>query len=760
MINSIFQKYLKFINKHSLVFILFGFIIVNLVFNYNLFWHELISDRSKVGAVHGEVAASEWGMEQVYQKLIHLQNPFRSIKNILYPFGLDIVASDAGAGFFFIFLRPFLSVHQSLAIIVILNLFLANIGMFFLLKKLGFNTLISFLVGLSYGYTTALMPRIGGHPTYTAIYLFPWFFLSVYSLFTSQKKKVKLMSSLGISFFFVLTLWQNFYFFIILLLSCFSLLTFLFLYKRDIPLKNIRSQWIYILMIFVLLLIFLYPWFTALYEVFLFAQTPKVTGWLGANTIFASDLFGFFIPGIYNYYYVHFISPITDRMPFARGIFENFTYPGIIILSCYFYLLIRWKNISSKLKQSISPYLITGLLFAVLTLGPFLHVYGKWSKELDEGIKIVIPLPYIILHYLPFMGNLRVPGRFMMGFVFFAYIVTAYVLSYILKNKTAKFKLVFLSLFLTIFIIDQRYNDRELPQPYNFPTKIYQSIQKDQSMISVLEIPFSVRDGFISFGSYNSILMATGQLTHGKPIIGGYAGRIPDHVKDYYQDNPFLGYIGRIIDEGINENPNPGLRKSSPESWQKLNVASSIDTVDFLDIKYIILKDESYHASIVTAAITQLGYKIILKDSRYSLWQREPKNKEFLRINMGDNDDLLLGMGWNNQENGFRWVNRRSSVMFKVNKKQKLSLHFQTAAFYKEQSVTIYLNKKKIGKLLISPEMKEYTLPVEQEFEPGINFIYFIFEKGFKPSDVMKGSLDQRQLAAQFTTIYLSEDSH
>src|SRR3990167_7642956 len=137
MIDKIFE----FIQKRSILFILAGYILINLLFNYPIFWGELINDSSRYSAVIGEVNATEWGMEQVYHKLLKFQNPFGTLKAIFYPFGVDVNTSDIGFAFHFLYLRPFLSPHQSLAFLVILNLFLANIVMYALLRKLGINKL-------------------------------------------------------------------------------------------------------------------------------------------------------------------------------------------------------------------------------------------------------------------------------------------------------------------------------------------------------------------------------------------------------------------------------------------------------------------------------------------------------------------------------------------------------------------------------------------------------------------------------------------
>ncbi len=112
-----------------------GYLLINIFFNFNIFWRELFFDRSKIGAVWGEVQAYEWLTDKFYLKLIHGGNPFEVAKNMLYPFGVSIGLVDAGNAFYYIFLRPFFSLHQSMAIVMIISLLLANLGMYLLFRK-------------------------------------------------------------------------------------------------------------------------------------------------------------------------------------------------------------------------------------------------------------------------------------------------------------------------------------------------------------------------------------------------------------------------------------------------------------------------------------------------------------------------------------------------------------------------------------------------------------------------------------------------
>ncbi|MFA6081597.1 MAG: hypothetical protein WC741_04285 [Patescibacteria group bacterium] len=743
-------------NLFKEILIISLFFIVSLSFYYKVYWHELIFDRSTIGAVYGEVQATEWGMENIYRNLIDKHNLFLPITTTLYPFGIDVVGADAGSALPFIFFRPFLSPHQALSLMVVVNLILANIGMYLLLRKLKFKRILSVLLGLCYGYMTFLMPRLG-HPGYSTIYLFPWFYYSVISFIKSESSKLKIIQSFFIVFFFVMTLWQNMYYFIVLVVSIFLLVLYYLRYFLKETIFFVRKNFLYLLLIFIFTALFLFPWLTIFYKTLLFGEVSKGSGWNGAIE-FSSDIFGVFVPSVYNYYYGTLISAIGKKITFIGSIFENFNYPGIIIIIAYIYLISSYRKITKENKTIITPFFLTSLAFLILTLGPFLHVAGNWWIQLEDNIRLVFPLPFVFLHYLPFIGNIRAPGRLVVGFIFFAYIVCAYVIDYFLKNKSKTFKICFFVVLFIIFVIDHRIADIGSPLPYDYPKKLYSYIEKDRCKdCSVLEIPFSVRDGFTYLGDYNSIGMTVGQSYYKKPFIGGYSGRIPDYVKRYYLNNPLVGYLGRLIDLDIKNNP--GVDQSDLSNWQEQNVKEAIDSVDFLGLKYIIVDEKNKKINIITDFLNKLGFEKKTTDKNYSLYFRELEKKEFLNMDLTAKDSsLFLGMGWNTEEEKFRWANRRSSVMFKINQPKDLVLNFNAASFYKSQPLTIYINKEEIGKLIIDTKIKQNQIKINKNFlNSGINTVYFIFKESFRPSDVIDNNLDERQLSGQFEKIWLTE---
>lgn len=745
------DKIYNLINKNSTLFIIIGFLFVNILFNYRVFWHELIFDKSKVGAIYGEVEATEYAMETIYRKLINFENPFTPFTTVLYPFEVDVVGSDPGFAFNLFFFRPFFSLHQSVAMVIVSGFLFGNIGMYLLLRRLKITKAISFIMALAFGYSTILTERLG-HLNYLVVYLFPWFYFFLSIFFTTKKPYIKIISAIASVFFLILALWQNMYYFIMILISCGSL-TLYYLWKLKFKVIDIvRKNILYMVPAVITGILLMYPWLRVLYETFIFSETPAPNGWGGAIE-FSADVFGIFIPSDYNYYYGQFIPFFTRRIEFAQNIFENFTYPGVIILIGFFSVFLFFKRFSSKLKLQIIPYLLISVIFYILTLGPFLHIAGRWALTL-EGIKVVVPLPFVLLHYIPFIGNIRSPGRFSVAMVFFAYIVVAYVLTGFLQSKSKKFKLVFLSVLFIIFIIDHRFPDTDVAPPHYIPQKIFTYIGNDPGQVSVLRIPFTVRDGFTYFGDYNSILVNEGQLIFKKPAIGGYSGRISNYIKIYYQHDPLLGYLGRLIDDSLATNP--GIDNSVNINWDTINLDESKKTLDLLSIKYVIVENKFQRSKLVLPILSKLGFKEIIKDETVSLLVREPVNREFLNMDIKNTDHRrLLGLGWYDPEDNFRWTTKESSVLFKINKPQDLILQFTAASFYKNQPVTVYVNKKNAGTVNLTTEMSKHILHIDKKYiKDNINQIYFVFKNGYRPSEVANTN-DQRSLAGKFESVRL-----
>lgn len=748
-------KKLLFNHKETiqLICIIVLYAIVNIVFNYRVFWHELIFDNSKVGAVYGEVLGAEWVQEQLYQNIISGRNPFTINTGMIYPFGTSFISTDSGIGFYLVFLRPLLSLHQAMSVIAAASFFLSNLAMYFFLRSIGRSKISSFFIGLAYGYMTFLMPR-SGHLTYFATYVFPLFYLALVNFIKKKSTNViRMVSAFFLSFWFVMTLYLNLYYFIMLNLSIGFFILYLILFDRNTLQTYIQRTFRFIPIIVISTLILLFPWLQILYQTYLFEGLPEGNGWGGAVQ-YSSDIFGYFIPSVYSKFLGTFSELIGMKFAFARGIFENFTYPGIIILFSYIVIFILVRK--HKIKKSVSNFFkMVGWVsfwFWILTLGPFLHVLGKWGVPL-EGVRVVFPLPpFILFHYIPFMNNIRSPGRLIVAFIFFSYILSAVLIDMLLKKIKYKGRIAVVLVLAAVFIIDQ-YHETVIPDIHFVPRTLYQIIKQDTEFSTVMQIPSSIRDGFIYFGDLSSLDYIEGQFIHNKPVLSGYFGRIPFYKIAYYQHNPFIGYIGRVTDENILLNGS--VEQADMADWQKINKKNSLKALDFLDTKYVLLDTRKPYASSISATLKQLNFELKAFEETSLLYTRNISKREFTQVVLGaSDDDIYLGSGWGDREKNSRWGGSKISVMFKLTNTDKHQLSFTARSFYIKRNVSIYVNRKKITTLSIDPNMQKHMVTVPSSyFKKGINTIYFLFDSSNKPMDVYPGNTDVRNLSAEFKSI-------
>lgn len=699
------KKYLTF-------FVICGYTLLSGAI-YPHLWQQLWNDESSQNAVYGEVTAASWGMEQLYKNILEGNNPFAYRKGQLYPFGNSLLSTDSGNGFFFLLLRPWLSIHQSLSVIVVVSVVMACLGMYLLLKQLGVKRGLAFLLGAAFGFTTVLQPRMG-HLTYMAIYVFPWFFYAVL-----RAKPV--MAAIILA----LALYHNLYYFVILGLMSVWMLVYKMWMKR-------KQMMIFGVACCVLLL----PWIIMLLQVKKFEGLPKTIGWGGAID-FSADLFGILVPSTYSRFLGGWTERIGMRLPFAWGIFEQHIYPGMIILLGMTAIIWQWRRLRAKERGELVPWIMGALGFWILTLGPFLHVLGKWKVSL-EGIPFVIPLPFIFLHYLPLMNNIRSPGRLAIGLVFFAYVA----IGLWLKRRDKGW--IIIGILSLIFVLDHPFKyapaiAREIP------TKIYQSIGNDSEYFSVYEMPSALRDGFKYFGNLESLDFINGQIIHNKPVLAGYFGRVSDFKREYYADNPFLGYMGRLMDAGVENNG--AIDRTELPKWQNLDLVGSRRAIELLDLKYVVLQNDAIYSASASAALKQLDFRTIMKENNFSLWQRDLENKEILEVIVGQpGDEINLGVGWRGRDKNFRYMGKVGSVMFRLRQARPMQLVIEGEAYHQGQTAQVYLNHKLIGEIEFKAETQKHELLIEL-IPSGLVTVHLVFPHAYQ--------LDEVKLSAKIMRISL-----
>jgi hypothetical protein len=738
-------------------------LIISLSFNFRLvkdvFWANFRQYPTDDGN------KTEFLLETSRQNLLQYKNPFITHNTILYPYGLNYVLDDHWITSIPILtiLRLGLDIHRSLIVLLLINFLVTCLLMYFTLRKLSVDPLLAWIGSLVFTFTPFLGYQTIGHFTYITMYLFPLIFLAVYNFIYAKQTREQLLWSILGGLILVFSLLTNFYYFLSIMIALLCLFIYFLLTQRKALWSFVCQRLFFLLLSAISIVIVLIPWAITVRELLLFDGLVNVPGFGGAIDL-SADLTSFFIPSVYNPIYrsalnkLSSLSLLTNKLNhFYLRSWSTFAYPGVLVLISYFAFFRLKKKLPVKIIKSIEHYFWVGLFFGLLMLGPFLKIFNRWYFPADDGINVYLPLPFLLLHYLPGFSTIRAPTRFTPAFVFFGVIVGSLLANYLLKKINLRRRLMILLLVMTVFIVDQFHFTPVMPTQ-EVPIKAYEYISHDLSQVTVLEIPFTVRDGLQYIGSVHSTSFIKGILIHHKPVIGGYPSRVYPWVFKYYQELPFIGHIAKIIDKGnyLVGKEEPGQPQVTPftDDSQKLE-----DEVDFLAIKYVLLKNNEDYSAVIGETISKMNFRPVLQDGNYRLWQRTPISKNFSTINFSMDDDYLyLGANFSLKEDGFRWaLGKRAKVFIKLpeNLATNSFISFKLAAYHQSQSVRVYLDEKLLGNLDVVTTPNSYQLPIPSDTPAGLHRLDFIMSQSFRPSEVGE-SQDQRDLSIKFYQISLS----
>ncbi|NIN67043.1 MAG: hypothetical protein GTO63_20575, partial [Anaerolineae bacterium] len=128
-------------------------------------------------------------------------------------------------------------------------------------------------------------------------------------------------------------------------------------------------------------------------------------GW-GHSERLLVDLFGFTKPtALHPLFGTDWTEELTMvREGTARFVDVNTVFLGWVVLIMALWAAVRYWT-------RTKAWAVGALTSAVLAMGPLLHINGRSTFDLD-GLLVNVPLPFIVLHYIPIVRANRVPNRF------------------------------------------------------------------------------------------------------------------------------------------------------------------------------------------------------------------------------------------------------------------------------------------------------------------------------------------------------------
>jgi hypothetical protein len=231
---------------------------------------------------------------------------------------------------------------------------------------------------------------------------------------------------------------------------------------------------------------------------------------------------------------IGFITP-SSAHPLWGGLFdgvkgtvfglEEYPYMGLILLGLFIVAIVRRLRLGP-----VGPWPMIAGVFAVLSLGPFLHVNG-WTGAAFErfGFTYSVPLPFYVFHRIPVLSGLRIPGRFSIMAALAIGVTASVALARILRNRSRSWQWQWglPALVLVVTMVELLPGPR-VPVQANEAPAAYKAIERSRDQGAVLEVPLFWRDGFGQVGSTdNQDLLLYYATQHERPVVNGMIARLP-----------------------------------------------------------------------------------------------------------------------------------------------------------------------------------------------------------------------------------------
>ena len=220
------------------------------------------------------------------------------------------------------------------------------------------------------------------------------------------------------------------------------------------------------------------------------------------------DALAYFVPNPNNPWFggwsrPWFLPDRTDAFPEFVASFSLAAF-GVIAIAA-------WRGLLPRMWVAFTA------LFALLSLGPFVHV---------AGVNTYIIGPWALLRYVPVIGMARSPSRFAVVAALGLCVLFAFAVQELWRRGLGG-RRVWVAVIAVVMALELLPSPRPLysaavPHIYDL---IATSVTHPDETARLLELPTGLRDGLSSVGNFNPASPFF-QTKHRRPVIGGYLSRV------------------------------------------------------------------------------------------------------------------------------------------------------------------------------------------------------------------------------------------
>lgn len=234
--------------------------------------------------------------------------------------------------------------------------------------------------------------------------------------------------------------------------------------------------------------------------------------------------------------------------------------------------------------RRVAAWAASAVMFAVLALGPVLQINGRSLFDLD-GLAVNVPLPFIVLHYIPIVKANRVPNRFSVVLMLAVAVLAAYGAGWLLrvvsrikvgKQEVRRWLLAGCALLLAVLLVGEHL---AVPLPLTdarIPA-VYDQVAAEPGDFAILQLPLGWRNSFGQVGAEDTQKQYY-QSYHHKRLLSGNISRNPPYKFGYFRAVPILESLVTIETYGEVD----AARRAADR-------ASAQEFVSFYDVRYVVV---------------------------------------------------------------------------------------------------------------------------------------------------------------------------
>lgn len=472
------------------------------------------------------------------------------------------------------------------------------------------------------------------------------------------------------------------------------------------------------------------------------ASGYTLPGW-GHSEKLLVDLAGFFTPTSLNPFNRHWETELDlVRQGISRFSDVNTFFVGYLSAILALIGAIRFSK-RNKLWVAVAA------IFAVLSLGPLLHINGTSDFELD-GLTTTVPLPFLILHYIPLLKENRVPNRYSILATIGLAVLLTYALWWLASFAYQRTRTRFVSLvpvvlcsLLAVGLLAEHFS---APLPLTDATvpDVYKQIGQEPGDFAILSVPLGWRNSFGQLGAEDTRTQYF-QAVSQKFILTGQIQRNPPILFNYFQRAPILNSI--IAEETYNTLDDTSVARDR-------TLASEF--VYFFDLRYLVVNaaianrppysDTRLPTLQYLEQVLPLGDKIYDRDGTVAFRINQQPAPSTLQIDFGDDSArLYVADGWGNDEMiggaSGNWAisqDARNFVPLREIKDYTLTVRALPFDYFGHtQSMALFLNGNQVKTSELKSGWNEYTFTLPHDLiQEGVNELTWHFGYLARPSEV------------------------